>query len=105
MATILQAADLYKLRAEPVFDQKDAAYWLDLLIRKGEADARTQVAWAVALLNIRDDRRRETTVDLAHEIVMRQIERCNVYGASTRPLTKKQCAVIVNAADKERRKD
>lgn len=97
--SILQAVDMVRAKMEPQFSRlRGAQGMIDLLTKKAEKPA-IQVAYAAAMLNIRDDRR-GLTVDLAHEIVQKQIARCEEYGERAYPLSEKQIAVIAEAAAK-----
>lgn len=103
MTTILRTANLHMARILPVFDKKDDVYFAAMLVKIGaEKGAATQCAFAVALLNIRDERAGYSRCDLAHEIVMKQLDRCAEYGASAYPLPEKQCKVVAETAGKER---
>lgn len=99
--SILQAVDMARAKVEPQWARlKNAENIAGILVRKAEkSGAAVQVAYAAAMLNIRDDRR-GTTVDLAHEIVMKQIARCEEYGTRAYPLSEKQVAVIAEAVAK-----
>lgn len=71
-----------------------------MLRYEGENNLNMQCGTAVALLDIRDNRL-GVTVDLAHEIVQRQLD--NIVNIShPRPLSEKQIGVIVAAAWKAR---
>lgn len=103
MATILQTANAHMARILPFFDRKDDTYFAGFLVKVGaEKGAATQCAFAIALLNIRDERAGYARCDLAHEIAMKQLERCIEFGERAYPLSEKQCRVVAEAAGKER---
>lgn len=87
-----------KIEASGIVDSKDEAYFVRALVQiAAKAGPLNQAAWACALLNIRNDRAQRTVVDLAHEIVMRQVERAAQFGQKLYPFSEKQCEVIARA--------